>query len=377
MLLGALDSLGALTQLPTMISSLHDLDVAYSASPTTRGGLAATAVTVAAAADQPQRRLADVLAIVERAAVPTAAREPAIRIFQRLAAVEAAVHGVDPTEVHFHEVGAVDSIVDVLGCCVGLAALDLEVVVVSPIALGGGTAATSHGSIPVPTPAAVGLLTGTPLIGYGGPIDLELATPTGIAILAEWSTSSGPMPAMTVDAVGIGAGSRDVDEHPNVLRFVVGAADESAAAADWQRIEANVDDLDPRLWPGVLDRLLAAGAADAWLTPILMKKGRPAHTVSALVGPGEAVAVRDVLVTETSTIGVRTSPVGKYALERSWITVDVDGQKIRVKLAHDRSRRTNLSPEFDDVAAAATALGVAAKDVLAQATAAALQTLDT
>jgi uncharacterized protein (DUF111 family) len=256
--------------------------------------------------------------------------------------------------------------------------LDLDALVVSPIALGGGTASTAHGTIPVPTPAAIGLLSDTPLVGHGGPVDVELATPTGIAIVAEWATSSGSMPAMTIDAIGVGAGSRELEEHANVVRLVLGTpADGDRDSSGWLTIEANVDDLDPRLWPGVLDRLLAAGAADAWLTPILMKKGRPAHTVSALVGPDAVAAVRDVLVTETSTIGVRSTPVSKYALERSWITVDVDGQKIRVKLAHDGARRTNVAPEFEDVAAAAEAVGAPVKDVLARATAAALRALDT
>jgi hypothetical protein len=177
--------------------------------------------------------------------------------------------------------------------------------------------------------------------------------------------------------VAVGAGSRDLDDRANVLRLVVGslAPDDADAAAAWQTIEANVDDLDPRLWPGVLDRLLTAGAADAWLTPILMKKGRPAHTVSALVGPTAVDDVRHVLLTETSTIGLRTSAVTKHALERSWITVDVDGEKVRVKLAHDGDRRTNVAPEFDDVAAAAATLGAPVKDVLARAAAAAQRAL--
>jgi hypothetical protein len=376
MLLGALNELGALDGLPAMLTSLRDLHVACTADPVMRAGLAATSFTVAAAAEQPQRRLAEVVAIIERADVPQPVREAAARVFQRLAVAEAAVHASDPAAVHFHEVGAVDSIIDVLGVCLGMNALALDALVVSPIALGGGTANTAHGTIPVPTPAAISLLTGSPLVGHGGPVDVELATPTGIAVVAEWATSSRSMPAMTIDAVGVGAGSRDLAELPNVVRLVVGSLAERGSAGDsWFTIEANVDDLDPRLWPGVLDRLLTAGAADAWLTPILMKKGRPAHTVSALVGPDAVAAVRDVLVTETSTIGVRSHPVSKYALERSWITVDVDGQKIRVKLAHDGTRRTNVAPEFEDVAAAAEVLGAAAKDVLAQATAAALLAL--
>jgi hypothetical protein len=362
-----------------MLASLSRLGVACASVPTTRGGLAATSFRVTASDEQPHRGLADVLAIVGQADLPPSVRHRATRIFERLAVVEATVHGVDPSEIHFHEVGAVDSIVDVLGVCLGFDALELDGITVSPIALGGGTANTSHGILPVPTPAALGLLAGSLLVGHGGPVDVELATPTGIAVLAEWATATGPLPAMSVAAIGIGAGGRELEDRANIVRLVIGTpavAADASSEAGWLTIEANVDDLDPRLWPGVLDRLLAAGAADAWLTPILMKKGRPAHTVSALVGPDHVDAIRDVLVTETSTIGVRTTPVGKHGLERSWITVDVAGEKVRVKLAHDGARRTNLAPEFDDVVAAAATLGIPAKDVLARATAAALQSLE-
>jgi hypothetical protein len=376
MLLGALDHLGALEAMPSLLGSLRGLGVSCTTDVTERGGVSATAFRVSATDDPPTRHLGDVLDVLERADVTDAARDRAGRVFHRLAEAEAAVHGVTPAQVHFHEVGAADSIVDVIGVCLGLDRIGLDELVVSPIALGGGTARSAHGSIPVPTPAALGLLAGSSLVSHGGPSDVELATPTGIALLAEWATAAGPMPAMTVAEVGVGAGERELAEQPNVVRLVVGAASADQPATGWQTIEANVDDLDPRLWPGVLDGLLSAGAADAWLTPILMKKGRPAHTVSALVGPEAADAVRQVLLDETSTIGVRSTPVTKRALERSWITVDIDGQKVRVKLAHDHGRRANLSPEFEDVAAAAAALGVPAKDVLARATAAALLSLD-
>jgi len=376
MLLGALDAVAALAAMPALLASLTDLGVGCAAMPTTRNGIAATAYRVTAAEDQPHRTLGDVLTIIDRAAVPEPVKERAARVFRRLAEVEAGVHGTEPDEVHFHEVGAVDSIVDILGACLGFHALELDRLVASPVALGGGTTESLHGTLPVPTPAAVGLLAGSALTAHGGPVDVELATPTGIALLAEWVTSSGPMPAMTVAAIGVGAGGRDLPDRANVVRLVVGAAADAGSAAGWHTIEANVDDLDPRLWPIVIDKLLAAGAADAWLTPILMKKGRPAHTVSVLVGPDASEAVRQVLVAETSTIGVRSAPVDKHALERSWVTVDIDGEKVRVKLAHDAGVRTNLSPEFEDVAAAAAALGRPAKEILARATAAALSSLE-
>lgn len=377
MVLGALHGVGALAGLPALVVSLADLGVSCTPAETARHGIAAISVEVAAGKDQPTRGLADVLEIVDRAALPDAARARAAAVFRRLATVEGAVHGLAPEAVHFHEVGAVDSIVDVLGGCLGLHQLGLDELVVSPIALGGGMVATAHGQVPVPTPAALGLLAGSHLVSHGGPIDVELATPTGIALLAEWSTSSGAMPAITVDTVGVGAGSRDLDDRANVVRLVVGTREtEPTGAGGWEVIAANVDDLDPRLWPGVIDHLLSAGAADAWLTPILMKKGRPAHTISVLVATESAAAIRTVLTTETSTIGVRSGAVTKHALDRTWLTVDIDGQQIRVKLAHRDGRRTNLTPEFDDVAAAALALGLPAKDLLARATSAALRALD-
>ncbi|HTW20925.1 MAG TPA: nickel pincer cofactor biosynthesis protein LarC [Mycobacteriales bacterium] len=378
MLLGALYELGALERLAPLVESLTDIGVQFTPSATTRHGIAATAIAVTAAAEQPVRGLDDVLAIAGRAAMPAPARERAIAVFRRLAAAEGAVHGIDPGSVHFHEVGAVDSVVDVLAGCLGLHALGLDAIVSSPVALGGGTVQTEHGTLPVPVPAVLALLEGSGIASYGGPVAAELATPTGVAMLTEWATAHGPMPLMSVEGIGTGAGGRDLPDRANVLRFVVGTAASSADPdrTGWRVVEANVDDLDPRVWPLVLEHLLAAGAADAWLTPILMKKGRPAHTVSALVATETEAAIGAVLLRETSTIGLRSSPVDKRALERTWITVDVGGRPVRVKLAHDGGRRVNLSPEFDDVTAAATALQRPAKDVLAEAAALARQSLD-
>ena len=297
-------------------------------------------------------------------------------MFERLARVEATVHGVSPETVHFHEVGGVDAIVDIIGACLGLHRLGLDRLVVSPIALGGGTARSAHGTLPVPVPAVLGLLAGTGLSSYGGPVDVELATPTGIAVVAEHAAGSGPMPALAVEATGTGAGGRDLGDHPNLLRLVVGTGQPGSSVEDWLTVAANVDDLDPRLWPTVLDAVLAAGAVDVWLTPILMKKGRPAHTVTALTTRSAAAAVRGVLATQTSTIGMRESPVVKHALDRSWIEVSVAGQPVRVKLAHSEGRLHNVSPEYDDVTVAAAATGLPAKEVLGRAVAAAYRQLD-
>lgn len=374
MLLGALTELDALdaTALPARLR----LDAAVTVTPVTRGGIGATRVTVTAAIEQPPRRLSDILTLIDDADLPAPVAERARSVFRRLTAAEAAVHRSSPEEVHVHEVGAVDAVVDVAGSCLGLYALGLDRLVVSSVALGGGRTNAAHGSLPVPAPAVVELLTGCGLTAHGGPDSDELATPTGTAVLAEWATGAGPLPEMTVKATGVGAGGRDLPGHPNVLRLLVGTAVADSGPAGLLLVEANVDDLDPRLWPGVLDRLLAAGALDAWLTPILMKKGRPAHTVAALVPGASATAIRDVLLAETSTIGVRESPVTKHALARSWLTVDVCGVPVRVKIAGIAGRHLNVAPEFEDVAAAAARLGRPAKDVLARATAAAVSRLD-
>jgi hypothetical protein len=370
MLLGALSDLAALDQLADLVDSLSSLGVSVSATETTRAGLRAVSVTVEAPSEQPHRHLSDVLAVINQAAVPDEVRVRARHVFERLARAEAQVHGVDVEDVEFHEVGAVDSIVDVLGACLGLHTLALEQLVVSPIALGGGTVQTAHGELPVPTPAALELLAATPLDAAGGG-NSELATPTGLAIVAEWTSETGPLPQMRVSATGIGAGTRDPHDRPNVVRLIVGetstAAGSDEPSDEWVVIEANVDDLDPRLWPGVLTTLLQAGAADAWLTPILMKKGRPAHTLSALSSGTAFAAVQQQMFAETSTIGVRWYSVGKRALDRETISVEIDGLTIRVKLAFDDGRMVSATPEFEDVATAAGALGVPVKEMLAAA----------
>jgi uncharacterized protein (TIGR00299 family) protein len=372
MLLGALSDLGALD----VAALARSLGVEAAATAGSRGGLRGVAVTVHAGDDQPHRRLADLLALLDRAPIDDAVRGRAAAVFHRLATAEGRVHGVAPETVEFHEVGAVDTIVDVVGACQGFAALGLDRLQVSPIALGGGRAHTMHGAVPVPGPAVLELLAAGSLVGYGGPVDVELATPTGVAILAELADGSGPMPAMTVTKTGIGLGGRDLDEHPNVLRIVVGQAPPEESGDEWLLLEANVDDLDPRLWPAVLARLLDAGAGDAWLTPIVMKKGRAAHTVSVLVAPHLADAAARVLFTESTTIGVRTTRVGKRALDRDWVTVAVAGHDVRVKVARLDGRVVNAVPEYDDVAAAATASGRPVKVVLAAAAAAAAHLLD-
>jgi uncharacterized protein (TIGR00299 family) protein len=339
-----------------------------------RGGFqVARARVTTTETDPPHRTWREVRGLLQDADLDPAVRRLALEVFERLAVAEATVHGVGPEDIHFHEVGAHDAVGDIVGVCAGFVALDLAALHVSPIALGGGTATTSHGVIPIPGPAVLELLRAGRLVAQGGPVDEELCTPTGAALLVTLAAGTSALPPITVEGIGVGAGSRHTGAGLNALRLVVGPpADAPPAEAANVVLETNVDDLDPRLWPGVLTRLLSAGASDAWLTPILMKKGRPAHTLHVLVrsDPVLQQRIRTIVFTETSAIGLREVPVTKVALDRSEQVVHVEGQRIRVKLAMDEAGRVlNVQPEFADVVAAADALGRPAKNVLTAAVA--------
>ena len=335
-----------------------------------RVGRAAVDATESSA---PHRTWADVRQLLDDATLDERVTSLAHTVFERLAVAEGEVHGTSPDDVHFHEVGAHDAIGDVVGVCAGFVELGAEVHV-GPIALGGGTARAGHGVIPVPVPAVLALLTGARAPAHGGPVDVELCTPTGAALLVTLASAYGPMPPMTIDAVGLGAGTRELPGRLGALRLVLGtttAAPASGPATTAVVLETNVDDLDPRLWPHVLVRLLEAGASDAWLTPILMKKGRPAHTLHVLASdePVALQRLRNIVVTETSAIGMREHPVGKTALPRSESVVDVGGRSVRVKSASVDGVVVNAQPEHADVVAAASELGLPVKVVLARAAA--------
>jgi uncharacterized protein (TIGR00299 family) protein len=370
MLLGALLGAGVpLTVLEQAVSAIAHEDVALAAEDVTRHGFAATRCHVAVADTTTHRTWSDVRALLASAALPDAVRSRAHATFERLAVAEGTVHGTSPEEVHFHEVGALDAIADVVGVCAGMVHLGLDELVVSAVAVGSGRVAGAHGDMPVPPPAVVELLRGVP--SHAGPGSSELCTPTGAALLTTLATSWGPQPPMAVDVVGVGAGGRDPDSHANVVRLLVGRAASTSwagtAAGGALVLEANIDDLDPRLWPNVIAALLEAGASDAWLTPILMKKGRPAHTLSALVRADRADAVRAEVFRQTSTIGLRESGVAKTELDREMWTAQVGGHDVRVKIALHNGHVVNAQPEYDDVVRAATATGRPVKDVLAEA----------
>jgi uncharacterized protein (TIGR00299 family) protein len=354
MLLGALVDAGVPLSVITDAVDALGLDIRFEVSQVERGGLSATNVDVLTRDDQVSRSWRDVQQLVSGTAH---------EVFANLAGAEARIHGVPVEDVHFHEVGAHDALADVVGAAAGFAHLGLTALHCSTISLGSGTTRGAHGPLPVPAPAVLALLEGAPV--QAGLAPYEMTTPTGAALLATLVTDWGPLPAMRPTATGHGAGTRDPKEVANVLRLTLGEPVEQSTAA--VLLETNVDDLDPRLWPNVLDQLLAEGASDAWLTPILMKKGRPAHTLSVLCAAADAERLRTLVFVETSTIGLRQTAVGKIALERTESTVYVDGQPVRVKTAWLEGRPVNANPEWADVAAAATVLGRPAKEVLEQA----------
>jgi len=293
------------------------------------------------------RTWAEVRELVEGAGLDGAVRDRALDTFARLARAEASAHGVAPEDVHFHEVGALDAIADIVGVAAASVSLELDRIVVSTIALGGGRQVRGqHGGIPVPGPAVLALVAEAEAPVVGGTAPYEMTTPTGAALLATLANEFGLMPPMRIQQTGVGAGGRDPVEVPNVLRVVIG---ESTEVPTTELVyETNVDDLDPRIWPQVLSRLLEAGAADAWLTPILMKKGRPAHTLSVLTSSANAEIVRSVILTETSAIGLREFGILKHAADREFASVEVSGQLIHVKIAQYGgqvvSEETSLRP---------------------------------
>jgi uncharacterized protein (TIGR00299 family) protein len=354
MLLGALIDAGARVDLGGLAGARLEC------VPGSSGGISGTRVRVVAEGPVPHRAWRDVRPMVERWPV-------ALGAFERLAQVEAQIHGVPVADVHFHEVGAVDSIGDLVGIALALDDLGVASVSCSMVGVGSGTVRTEHGVLPVPPPATALLLRGAPT--WGGPLPVEACTPTAAALLAEVVRQWGPQPPMTVSAVGTGLGSYE-GAGANVTRVFLGQPAGPAAADPWL-LTTNVDDLDPRLWPHVLESLLAAGAADAWLTPILMKKGRPAHTLSVLVGADRLDGVRRAVVEQTSTIGLRQQQVGKWALDRRMAQVDVLGHPVAVKLALDDGAVVNVQPEWEDVRRAAQTLGLPAHELLQRAIAAA------
>jgi len=328
-----------------------------------RSTVMATYVNVEVDEGQPQRDYAQIRELIATATMPRRVADRSLAVFTALANAEARIHGIEPEHVHFHEVGAVDSIVDVVGVCAALESLGIEEIHSAPVVNGHGEVESAHGVLPVPAPAVLELLRGLPVRGVD--IRRELTTPTGAALLATLVSAWGGLPEVMVEAVGHGAGTAEIERRPNVCQVVIGPRSHVASEGLDDRLlvlEANVDDATGEVLAHTLRRLLDAGARDAWLVPIVMKKGRPAHVVSALVDIDLANDIREVLVSETGTLGVRSRLVSRWAAPRQITSVTVAGYEIRMKVADHRAEA-----EFDDAAAAAEQLGIPVRDVLARA----------
>jgi uncharacterized protein (TIGR00299 family) protein len=366
MILGALVDAGAPEEaVRGALAGLRVADWKLELHEVVEGGLRATRVEVDTDDDVVGRSYEDVLEVLDGLSLPGPVHMRAATAFDLLARAEARVHGVEPSEVHFHEVGSLDAIVDVVGCCAALEHLRPERVVTSAIATGTGTTESSHGLLPLPAPAVAEILTGrgAPLFGRGRG---ELITPTGAALLAAFTDSFAELPTMTVESVGYGAG-RAHGSPPNVLRVIVGRAVDVNHHEDAVVVETNVDDMSPELIPDLIELLLGAGAHDAWVTPIVMKKGRPAYVVSTLVSPGDRQRIADIVFKETTTFGVRWRAVTKEVLPRRWVETTIGGNLVRVKVAEREGRVVSMSPEHDDALTAARATGLPLRDVYARA----------
>ena len=377
MILGALIDAGAdLTAIEGQLSRLG-IPFELTISDVLRCGIRACKVDISAPDGtwSVMRTYADALRLLGVANLDPVVARRAGSIFSRLARAEAHIHGVTVGDVRFHELDGIDTIVDVVGAAAAFADLGTDEVVSSPVATGIGMVPSRHGPLPLPAPAVLALLDGGCL--YGRNIEAELITPTGAAIVAEYATAFGKMPSMMVAGTGYGAGSREL-EIPNVLRIVVGEPGTTEAPAgsalegvDDLVIEATIDDMNPELYPYVLERLTAAGAVDAWVVPVIGKGGRPAQVISVLAPPFAEEAVRQTLVAETSTLGVRVSPVRRWMLARRWVEVQVGGMPVRVKVGLVGETAVNAAPEHQDCAAVARALGRPLKEVYREALAAA------
>ena len=379
MLLGALLDLGApLDTVRAAVASTGLTGWELTARPVRRAGLTAHQARVRVDDDAPERRAADLLTLA-RAAVPAAAGRLAAAAITALAEAEGRIHGIPAAEVHLHELGGVDTIVDTVGVAAALDALGVSAVWSAPLALGAGVIDMRHGQFPAPAPATVALLDGVSVIGTA--TTGETVTPTGAALLHAAGCRYGPMPAMRVTGSGYGAGARDVPERPNVLPALLGEPldeapgypldmppgqrPEDAAAGDTETlimVETTVDDVTGELLGDLPALLLGAGALDVWITAVTGKKGRPAHVITALCRPGADGPVQTRLLAETGSLGARRHPVQRRALSRQTAEVTVQGHRIRVKIGPYRAK-----PEHDDVAAAALATGLPRRDVAEQA----------
>jgi uncharacterized protein (TIGR00299 family) protein len=370
MTLGALLDAGC--NLAEMEAHLRRLPVPgwkISSEKVVRRGFRATQVKVESSDPQRHRSLNEILQLIERAGLPGAISERASNIFRRLGQAEALVHGVAIEKVHFHEVGAVDAIVDIVGAAAGFEQLGIEEFFCSALNVGGGRVDTQHGNLPVPAPATAELLRGAPT--YSNGIQRELVTPTGAAIVATMAAQFGPQPAMIVAAIGLGAGSAELAEQPNVLRLFVGETavrrDDATLDEDIIVLEANLDDMSPQVYGYFAERALESGALDVFSIPVQMKKNRPGQLITVLCKLADREKFSDLLFRETTTLGVRQSSVNRRTLLRESIAVETSLGPIRMKIARLNGHILNVAPEYEDCQKIAAERGLPLKQVLAEA----------
>ena len=329
-----------------------------------RQGIGALHLRIEAGDDHPHRDYRMIRDLVEAAELPERARVRSLEAFRRLAEVEGGIHGVPPDDVHFHELGSLDTLIDVCGAFTLLDDLSVARVVSSPLPFARGLVKAAHGVLPLPAPATLGLLEGAALVGVD--TEAELVTPTGAAIAATIVEEWGALPPLTLEAVGYGAGTKDLSDRPNVVRVVLGT-ETARPAGRVVLLETNLDDFSPELVPDAVERCFEAGALDVWTVPVQMKKGRPGFVLSVLARPDAQDGIAHVLLEETSALGVRVSRLDRYELERDERVVELEGGTVRLKVGLLDGRVVNLAPEHDDCAALARSTGRSVKSVWAEA----------
>jgi pyridinium-3,5-bisthiocarboxylic acid mononucleotide nickel chelatase len=333
-----------------------------------KNGMSATYVRVQTEDQQEHRSLTTILEILKNSQLALPVQERASRIFRNLGEAEAHVHDAPLEKVHFHEVGAVDAIVDIVGSCIGFNALGIERFACSPLNVGGGTAQMAHGLLPVPAPATARLLQGVPTFSNG--VQRELVTPTGAAIVATLCDSFGPQPPMTVSAIGYGAGTTDLEGQPNVVRIMIGDSVEKVAHAGDEEIsiiEANLDDMNPQIYGYVLEKALSAGALDVYTTALQMKKSRPGTLLTILCRPEDADKMMSLIFAETTTFGIRSHRAQRRALPREWVNVSTSFGSVRIKLSRSNGHILHVTPEYDDCRKLAVENQVPLQQVISEA----------
>jgi uncharacterized protein (TIGR00299 family) protein len=364
MILGALVDAGVpFDRLQEGLSKLNLYGYTLTASTVLKKGIKATKVDVVIESPElPGRPLKYLREIISESALDLSVKEQSLSIIQRLAGAEAVVHNCPVEEVHFHEVGHMDTIVDVVGAVYGLQLLDVGRVVASPIDTGSGYVRMSHGVFPIPAPATAELLKGIPV--YSSGIGRELTTPTGAAIITTIASSFQALPEMRLLAVGYGAGGWDLPEKANVLRILVGEEAQGYDADEVMLLETNIDDMNPQIYEYLIERLLQAGALDVYLTPIMMKKSRPAHILSIVTRVEDLDAIKRLVFKETTTLGIRGSKVTRSILKREIKEVELPYGKVRVKISGGPGGVSNISPEYEDCKRLALETGVPLKDII-------------